>query len=109
MGTHQRRIGTMFKHRLTLALIVIGALVLAACDTGSTGAPTATAVTSPPTATTQATTSGGKFKVAFVYVGPIGDAGWTWAHDQGRLDLQKNLPDIETAYLENVPETAADS
>ena len=29
-----------------------------------------------------------KFKVAFVYVGPIGDLGWSWSHDQGRLALE---------------------
>ncbi|HUS17459.1 MAG TPA: BMP family ABC transporter substrate-binding protein, partial [Chloroflexia bacterium] len=38
----------------------------------------------------------------------IGDAGWTWAHDQGRLDLEKNLS-VETAYQESVPENAADA
>jgi basic membrane lipoprotein Med (substrate-binding protein (PBP1-ABC) superfamily) len=32
-------------------------------------------------------------KVAFVYVGPIGDMGWTYAHDQGRLDLDQGLPE----------------
>ncbi|HUP28221.1 MAG TPA: BMP family ABC transporter substrate-binding protein [Chloroflexia bacterium] len=51
---------------------------------------------------------GEKTKVAFIYVGPIGDAGWTWAHDQGRLDLEKNL-NVETAYQESVPENAADA
>ena len=30
-------------------------------------------------------------KVAFVYVGPVGDAGWTYAHDQGRQALEKAL------------------
>ncbi|MBI4617873.1 MAG: BMP family ABC transporter substrate-binding protein [Planctomycetes bacterium] len=46
----------------------------------------------------------GKLKVAFVYVGPIGDAGWTYAHDQGRLAIEKEFPDVETACAENVPE-----
>lgn len=49
------------------------------------------------------------FKVAFVYVGPIGDLGWTWAHDQGRLDLEQNVPTVETSYQESVPETPADA
>jgi basic membrane protein A and related proteins len=45
------------------------------------------------------------FKVAFVYVAPIGDLGWTWAHDQARLDLEMEFGDkIETSYIENVPE-----
>ncbi|MEO6457903.1 MAG: BMP family ABC transporter substrate-binding protein [Chloroflexia bacterium] len=51
---------------------------------------------------------GEKMKVAFIYVGPIGDAGWTWAHDQGRLQLEKDLG-VETAYQESVPENAADA
>ncbi len=46
-------------------------------------------------------------KVAFVYVGPVGDAGWTYAHDQGRLMLEKELGDkVKTTYVENVPEGA---
>ena len=46
-----------------------------------------------------------KLKVGFVYVGPIGDLGWTYQHDVGRQALVKELGDkIETTYLENVPE-----
>ncbi|OIQ62704.1 purine-binding protein precursor [Moorella thermoacetica] len=57
------------------------------------------------------TASGGqdqnqKMKVAFVYVGPVGDAGWSWAHDQGRKYLAEKLPWVETTYMENVPEGA---
>ena len=45
------------------------------------------------------------FKVAFVYVAPIGDLGWTWAHDQGRLAVEAEFGDaVETTYVENVPE-----
>jgi len=44
---------------------------------------------------------------AFVYVGPIGDAGWTKKHDDGRLALEDNLGDcVVTSYLESVPEGA---
>ena len=46
-------------------------------------------------------------KVGFVYVGPVGDAGWTFAHDQARLALEKALGDkVKTTYVENVPEGA---
>ena len=46
-------------------------------------------------------------KVAFVYVGPIGDHGWTYQHDQGRLAVEKHFGDkVETSYVENVPEGA---
>lgn len=49
----------------------------------------------------------GAFNVAFVYVGPIGDGGWTFAHNEGRLYLENELGDaIHTAYLESVPEGA---
>lgn len=46
------------------------------------------------------------FNVAFVYVGPIGDGGWTYAHDEGRRFLEENLEGVHTAYLESVPEGA---
>lgn len=43
-------------------------------------------------------------KVAFLYVGPIGDLGYSYAHDQGRLALEEM--GIKTHYVENVPETS---
>src|SRR5271170_4766189 len=46
-------------------------------------------------------------KVAFVYLGPVGDGGWTWQHNQGRLGLEKAMGSkIKTTFVENVPETA---
>lgn len=42
-------------------------------------------------------------KVGFVYVGPIGDGGWTYAHNEGRLYLEEQLG-VETLYTESVPE-----
>jgi basic membrane protein A len=46
-----------------------------------------------------------KPKVSFVYVGPIGDHGWSYQHHQGLLALQKEFGDkIETSYVENVSE-----
>ncbi len=48
-----------------------------------------------------------KTKVGFIYVGPIGDGGWTYQHDQGRLALEAEFGDaIETVYQESVPEGA---
>ena len=48
-----------------------------------------------------------KLKIGFVYVGPIGDLGYTYQHEVGRQALQKALNDkVETTYLENVPEGA---
>jgi basic membrane protein A len=46
-------------------------------------------------------------KLAFVYVGPISDGGWSYEHNLGRLALEKQFgPRIETTYVESVPETA---
>lgn len=46
-------------------------------------------------------------KVAFVYAGPTGDAGWTHSHDRGRLYLEQQLGDrVETTYVESVGEGA---
>ena len=48
-----------------------------------------------------------KLKVGFVYVGPIGDHGWTYRHDIGRLAVEKALGKrVETTYVENVSEGA---
>ena len=48
-----------------------------------------------------------KVKACFVYVGPIGDLGWTYQHHQGALALQAEYGDkVEIAYQENVPEGA---
>jgi len=45
------------------------------------------------------------FRVAFVYIGPPGDLGWTYEHDRGRKMLEEKLGDkVETKYIENVPE-----
>lgn len=46
-------------------------------------------------------------KVGFVYVGPIGDGGWTYEHDKGRLAVEEAFGDrVETIYQEMVPEGA---
>ena len=43
-------------------------------------------------------------KVGFVYVGPVGDYGWSYEHDRGRIEAQKHFGDkIETTYVEKVP------
>lgn len=43
--------------------------------------------------------------IGFVYVGPIGDGGWTYEHDKGRLAVEAEFGDkVETVYVESVPE-----
>lgn len=45
------------------------------------------------------------FKVAFVYIGPPGDLGWTYEHDRGRKAVVEKFGDkVQTVYMENVPE-----
>ena len=45
-----------------------------------------------------------KLKAGFVYVGPVGDYGWSHAHDMGRKFAEKKLPWLETVYIESVAE-----
>lgn len=54
-----------------------------------------------------ATIAAGKIRAAFVYVGPIGDYGWSHAHDVGRRYVQSLFPWLETFYVESV--SAADA
>ena len=46
-----------------------------------------------------------KTKVGFVFVGPVGDGGWTYEHNQGRLAVEEEFGDqVETVFVENVAE-----
>lgn len=46
-------------------------------------------------------------KVGFIYIGPVGDHGWSYEHDQGRKALEAHFGDeVETTYVESVPEGA---
>ena len=47
-----------------------------------------------------------KFNVAMVLIGPHDDGGWSQAHYEGLEYIEKNLDDVHTAYIENVPEGA---
>jgi basic membrane protein A len=53
-----------------------------------------------------AQTEAKEIKAGFIYVGPVGDAGWTYAHDEGRKEMEK-LPFVQpSTYIESVPEGA---
>jgi basic membrane protein A and related proteins len=54
----------------------------------------------------KAAAADGKFKVAFMYVGAVGDAGWTFAHDVARKFVEKQIPNVQTSFVESVPEGA---
>ena len=46
-------------------------------------------------------------KIGFAYVGPVGDGGWTFAHDNGRKAIEAEFGDkVVTSFVENVPESA---
>ncbi len=48
-----------------------------------------------------------KVKAGFIYVGPVGDGGWSFQHDQGRKAVEAAYGDkVETSYVESVPEGA---
>ena len=87
-----------------LSILLIGAILLAACG-GAAETPPAdeSAASAEKEAVTEKADDEDSFKVAFVYVAPIGDLGWTWAHDQARLQLEEELG-VETAFVEMVPE-----
>jgi basic membrane protein A len=58
-------------------------------------------------AAAQTPKAGEPLKIGFIYVSPIGDAGWTYQHDIGRKEMEKNLGGkVTTKYIENVPEGA---
>ena len=45
-----------------------------------------------------------RIKAGFIYIGPAGDFGWTYAHEQGRLYAEEQLPWLDTVVVESVPE-----
>ena len=71
-------------------------------------APAAAPATPAPTAAAPAPApAAGPLNIAFAYVGPVGDGGWTFAHDNARKALEKEFGDkIKTTFVESVPEAA---
>lgn len=86
------------------ALSAVAAAALAGCGKKEEAAPAASA-TAP-----AASAPGAKaepLKIAFAYVGPVGDGGWTYAHDNGRKAVQQAYGDkVVTSFVEKVPESA---
>ncbi len=80
--------------RMVALTAIAAAAVLAGCGKKEEAKPAAAAKAEP-------------LKIAFAYVGPVGDGGWTFAHDNARKALEKEFGDkIVTSYVENVPESA---
>ena len=88
-------------------------LVLSACG-GAKPADTDTVPAATAVAATAVTGGGlqipevvaGKFNVAMVLIGPHDDGGWSQAHYEGLTYIEKNMPNVNVAYIENVPEGA---
>ena len=96
----------------TAAAGTLAALTLAACNQQAS-APKEPAASAPPPAApasadaSAAATAKGPLKIAFMYVGPVGDGGWTFAHDNARKDVEKEFGDkVQTSIVEKVPEGA---
>ena len=84
--------------------VVVAAAALTGCGRKEEPKPAAQA---PAAAPAPAPAAPPPLKVGFVYVGPIGDAGWTFAHDLGRKHIEAKFGDrIRTTYVEKVPEGA---
>ncbi|PRD64589.1 BMP family ABC transporter substrate-binding protein [Malikia granosa] len=80
-----------------VALTTLAAAALAACGKKEEPAP----VAAPAPAKAE------PLKVAFAYVGPVGDGGWSFAHDNARKALEAEFGDkIQTSFVESVPEGA---
>ena len=89
------------------ALSAIAAAALVGCGKKEEAKPAAAAPAPAASAVAAAPAKPEPLKVAFAYVGPVGDGGWTFAHDQGRKAVEKEFGDkVVTSFVENVPESA---
>jgi simple sugar transport system substrate-binding protein len=90
--------------------VLAAAAALAGCGKKDDApAPAAADAASAPVAVASAApaASAAPLKIAFAYLGPAGDHGWTYAHDQARKAIEKEFGDkIQTTFVENVPESA---
>ncbi|MDR0479451.1 MAG: BMP family ABC transporter substrate-binding protein [Burkholderiaceae bacterium] len=105
--SHKRAL-LRFSLRLTALAASASAALLAGCGQSSNsdaGAPGASSAASAAAAAPAATPAAGPLKVGFFYVGPVGDGGWSFAHDNARKALEKDFGDkIATTFVENVNE-----
>ena len=84
------------------ALTALAAAALMGCGKKEDAAPAPAAA---PVA--EAPAKAAPLKIAFLYVSPIGDGGWTYQHELGRRAIQEKFGDqIETSFVESVPESA---
>jgi len=97
------------KKRALLQAAALAAAVagLAACSKQETPAPATAPAPAPAAQAPAPAPAAQKLKIAFAYVGPVGDGGWTFAHDNARKAIQQEFGDkIVTSFVEKVPESA---
>lgn len=83
-------------------LSALSASMLAACGKKEEAAPPPALEAAAPAASTTE-----PLKAAWIYIGPVGSAGWSFAHDQGRKAMEAEFGDkIKTTFVESVPEGA---
>ena len=101
---------TDLKKRSMLKLATLSALAataLVGCSKTEPPAP-APAPAAAPVAAPAPAPAPAPLKIAFAYVGPVGDGGWTFAHDNGRKAVEKEFGSkVVTTFAESVPESAA--
>lgn len=94
---------------LKLAAAALAAAALAACGKKEEAAPQAAEqpAGSPAPAASAPAPRQEPLKVAFAYIGPVGDGGWSFAHDNARKAVEKEFGDkVQTSYVESVPVSA---
>jgi simple sugar transport system substrate-binding protein len=85
-----------FLKQTSALLLTALAMALTACSKKEEAAPAPAAAAKPE-----------PLKIAFAYVGPVGDGGWTFAHDNARKAIEKEFGDrVVTSFVESVPESA---
>ena len=88
------------------ALTAVASAALIGCGKKEE-APAPAAAPAAPAPTAAAPAPAAPLNIAFAYVGPVGDGGWSFAHDNGRKALEKEFGDkIKTTFVESVPESA---
>ncbi|BFO54364.1 BMP family ABC transporter substrate-binding protein [Acidovorax sacchari] len=87
------------------ALSALAAAALSGC--GKKDEPAPVAASAPAASVPAAPAKAEPLKIAFAYVGPVGDGGWSFAHDNGRKAIEKEFGDkVVTSFVESVPESA---
>ena len=89
------------------ALTAVASAALIGCGKKEEAAAPAAAPAPAPAPAAAAPAPAAPLNIAFAYIGPVGDGGWTFAHDNGRKALEKEFGDkIKTTFVESVPEGA---